>query len=251
MDLSEYRNSLSEQARTSDLLRLIPEQGRHALDVGARDGHFSVLMADRFERVTALDLSEPDIADSRIRCVRGNATDLQFCDSSFDFVFCAEVLEHIPQELLGRACREMERVASGHILIGVPYRQDIRVGRTTCYSCMERNPPWGHVNTFDEARLASLFAQCDVEVVSFVGRSNEQTNALSTALMDFAGNPYGTYDQDEPCVHCGRPLLRPPERSAAQKIATRLAFWARHATEVFAGERGNWIHMRLRKRSNA
>lgn len=115
----------------------------------------------------------------------------------------------------------------------------------------ETNPPWGHVNTFDERRLASLFADCDVEAISFVGRSNEKTNVLSAALMDLAGNPYGTYDQDEPCIHCGRPLLPPPDRSPTQRIATKLAFWSRRATEMFVSERGNWIHMRLRKRTNA
>lgn len=249
MSLADYRNSAPEQQRTSDLMRMMPSEGAHALDIGAREGHFSRLMADRFDKVTALDLTKPNIVHPKVECVEGDATGLRFPSGTFDFVFCAEVLEHIPPASLADACREIERVASGNILIGVPYKQDIRVGRTTCYSCGKGNPPWGHVNAFDERRLASLFSGCEVKAISFVGQTREQTSVLSSALMDFAGNPYGTYDQDESCIHCGRALLPPPERSLAQRIATKLALWSQRATGLFAKTRGNWIHMNLRKKS--
>lgn len=51
MDLSAYRASTSERERTNDLLRLMPNSGDIALDVGARDGHFSRLLAERFATV--------------------------------------------------------------------------------------------------------------------------------------------------------------------------------------------------------
>ncbi|MGE0769737.1 MAG: class I SAM-dependent methyltransferase [Hyphomicrobiaceae bacterium] len=247
MDLYEYRNSPSERQRTEDLLRLIPSEGRHALDIGARDGHFSLLMADRFESITALDLTQPNISHPRIQCVQGNAAQMRFPDRAFDFVFCAEVLEHIPKSLLPDVCREIERVAAGRILIGVPYKQDIRVGQTTCHACGKLNPPWGHVNSFDEQRLMKLFPHCEVETVSFVGITSERTNAVSALLMNFAGNPYGTYDQEEPCIHCGRPLLPPPKRNPAQLVATRLAFWSCRLSDLFAKPHGNWIHMVLHR----
>jgi hypothetical protein len=247
MDLTEYRASSSEQQRTADLLRLMPTKGHHALDIGARDGHFSLLMVDHFDRVTALDLDQPNISHSKIECIKGNAAEMQFSDDAFDFVFCAEVLEHVPTPILQKACQEIERVASDRILIGVPYKQDIRVGRTTCYSCGRMNPPWGHVNSFDERHIKKLFGSCEIEAISFVGASTSQTNSLSAALMDFAGNPYGTYEQEEACVHCGHRLLPPPRRNAAQLVATKLAFWSRKATELLARPRGNWIHVVLRK----
>jgi len=247
MDLTEYRASDAEQLRTTDLLHAMPQTGRHALDIGARDGHFSRLMAERFEHVTALDLTLPDIPHPRITCLKGDAADMPFADRNFDFVFCAEVLEHIPPAILPKVCLEIERVASGQVLIGVPYKQDIRVGRTTCSHCGQRNPPWGHVNSFDEARLASLFPGCRVEKVAFVGTNTAQTNFLSSSLMDYAGNPYGTYDQEEPCIYCGNSLGGPPDRNLSQRVATKLAFWSRHVTDAFAKPRGNWMHMVLRR----
>ena len=251
MSLTEYRTSSSEQLRTADLLRMMPASGQTALDVGARDGHFSLLLAERFEKVFALDLTKPAVAHPRVQCVQGNAADLEFPDSSFDFVFCAEVLEHIPPSILATVCREIERVTKGQILIGVPYKQEIRVGRTTCYSCMGKNPPWGHVNTFDERRVGDLFPASKVASISFVGTSSEQTNALSVKLMDLAGNPYGTYSQDEPCIHCGRALTPPPERNLIKKVLTKLAFWSQSATAIFAKPRGNWMHVLLSKNADA
>ena len=247
MDLSEYRASSAEQQRTADLLRLMPAAGRNALDIGARDGHFSRLMVERFEEVTALDLAELNISHPRVQCVRGDAARMPFADGSFDFVFCAEVLEHVSASALQVVCDEIERVASRRILIGVPYKQDIRVGRTTCYSCGKPNPPWGHVNSFEERRITELFRGCDVEAISTVGVNISRTNWFSAALMDFAGNPYGTYDQEEVCIHCGKRLIPPPRRNILQLIATRCAFWSRAVTELFVKPRGNWMHVVLRK----
>lgn len=245
MDLEEYRASPAEEERTADLMRLVPPKGSVALDVGARDGFFSVLLAERFERVIALDLNLPTIRHSRIECVQGNAAALDLPDASVDFVFCAEVLEHIPQDLLSRTCSELERVCRGRMLIGVPYKQDTRVGRTTCYSCMRKNPPWGHVNTFDERRLVELLGGCAVEAISFVGTTKDATNAFSCYLMDLAGNPYGTYVQAEPCVHCGQRLDRPPGRSLSQRILTKLAFWAQYPAVALAKPRAKWMHVLL------
>jgi hypothetical protein len=247
MDLTEYRDSFSEQQRTTDLLRLMPTKGRNALDIGARDGHFSRLLVDHFEEVAALDLNDMNISHPKIQCIKGNASELPFADGAFEFVFCAELLEHIPPSALHKACQETERVASRRILLGVPYKQDIRVGRTTCYSCGKSNPPWGHVNSFDERRIMKLFPHCKVEAISLIGVNSVWTNWLSAALMDFSGNPYGTYEQEEACIHCGRRLIAPRGRNLVQLVATKCAFWSSAVTGLFANPRGNWMHVALRK----
>jgi len=57
MDLSDYRASPSEQARIASLFSLMPNTIKTGLDIGARDGYISIRMAERSERVTALDLT--------------------------------------------------------------------------------------------------------------------------------------------------------------------------------------------------
>lgn len=242
-DLDAYRQSARERLRTADLLRLMPAKGEVALDVGARDGHFSRLMAERFGKVVALDLERPGFDIPGVDCVDGDVTRLGFPDGRFDFVLCAEVLEHVPTSLLPAACKELVRVCRGQLLIGVPDRQDLRVGRTTCQACGRTNPPWGHVNRFDERQLREMFPGCLVVEVSRVGSTREATNALAAWLMEKAGNPYGTYSQDEPCVHCGSALGEPPHRSPFQKVLTRVAFWAQAVTAPLARPRANWVHV--------
>ncbi len=247
MDLSGYRASSSERERTADLLRHMPTKGRNALDIGARDGHFSLLMADRFDEVTALDLTEPMVSHPKVRCVKGDAAEISVADDSYNFVLCAEVLEHIPPPTLQKVCQEMERVCSHQILIGVPYKQDTRVDRTTCYTCGKPNPPWGHVNSFDEQRILNLFCRFELDAISFVGINRSRSNWLATALMDFAGNPYGTYGQGEACIHCGHRLIEPPLPNPVQRAAAKGAHWSRWITELLVRPRGNWMHILLRK----
>ncbi|WP_052093496.1 class I SAM-dependent methyltransferase [Colwellia psychrerythraea] len=248
MDLTKYRESDSEKIRTEDLMRLITGRGNTALDIGARDGHFSKLLTEKYKNVIALDLEKPTMHHPNIMCVQGDVTNLGFFDNSNDLVFCAEVLEHIPVPLLYKACSEISRVSKEYLLIGVPYKQDIRVGRTTCYTCGKKNPPWGHVNSFDENRLAKLFPKFNICEVSFIGKSVTHTNIVSSALMDFAGNPYGTYNQEEPCIHCNNRMLPPPfERSFLQKVSTRLAFYINNIQKPFLREHGNWIHILFKK----
>ena len=136
VDLIRYRETESERLRTADLVHLIPLGGEDALDVGARDGHFSKVLSQHVERVTALDLEMPNISHPQVRCVPGDVTALAFDNGVFDLVVCTEVLEHIPTEMLQRACSELARVSRRYVLVGVPFKQDIRAGRTTCAACL-------------------------------------------------------------------------------------------------------------------
>ncbi|MBK8535864.1 MAG: class I SAM-dependent methyltransferase [Candidatus Competibacteraceae bacterium] len=179
----------------------------------------------------------------RILPVKGDATYLEFPDNHFDVVLCAEVLEHIPSPGLEQACVEIARVARGAVIIGVPFRQDIRSGRTTCQVCHRPNPPCGHVNSFDENRLHELFSGLSWVRSSFVGMSSDRTNRLSALLLDYAGNPFGTYEQDECCVHCRQPIGLPQTRSLLKRIATRLTFTLNTVQIFFVKPHPNWIHV--------
>jgi len=247
VEMAAYRNTPLEQERISDLMNIIPKGKDSVLDVGARDGYLSRLLTEHFTSVTALDLEKPSIAHDRITCVEGNVTRLKLASGSFDVVLCVEVLEHIPGKGLEQACRELSRVAKSHVVIGAPCRQDTRLGRTTCQSCGRSNPPWGHVNVFDERRLTELFLPLRKVGVTFVGSSRSQTNALSSWLMDVAGNPWGTYDQEEVCIYCGQEIGKPAERNLAQKLCSRLAFSLNAEQARFISARPNWIHMVFNK----
>jgi len=248
VDLKTYRAKPAEVERVASLLALVPSKQHTVLDVGARDGYLSIRLAEQGLSVTALDLQVPEVRHDLVSCVRGDVTALQFPDGAFDVVLCAEVLEHLRPETLPAACSELARVALNHVIIGVPYRQDTRVGQTRCVACGRRNPPWGHLNVFDRGSVKRLFPRLTAARIEFVGATEERTNFASSWLMDLAGNPYGTYDQDEPCVHCGARLQPPPPRTLLQKAASRLAVTLDRAQRRLTPVRPNWMHVLLRKR---
>ena len=242
MDIDAYRAHPREQVRITSLLEMVPENVATVLDVGARDGYLSRKLADRGLVVTALDLTRPAFNDPRIACIQGDATALRLPDRAFDLVLCAEVLEHVPVPGLQQACRELQRVASHYILVGVPYQQDIRVGRLTCHACGGVSPPWGHVNQFNKESLQALFADSIAQRIELVGERGPDTNALSTRLMDWAGNPWASYGQDEPCVHCGDRFLPPPPPTLKDRVLARVSLEVGRLRGRQHSQKGNWIH---------
>lgn len=241
--VAEFRHAPREQARIAALFRLIPERGGSALDIGARDGYLSLRLAERYDNVTAFDLEKPAFVPPSLAWVVGNAAHLPFPDRAFDLVMCVEVLEHIPERFLRKVCAELTRVTRRNLIIGVPYDQDLRLGRTTCRVCGGKNPPYGHVNVFNELNLEMLFPQLRAEKTELVGDSQERTNGVSALLNDWAKNPFGTYDQDEPCIHCGAKLVRPARRSIPHRAFASAATHLQRAQVALIGRRANWMHV--------
>ncbi len=250
MSNKDIRLTAKEIARTEDLIRLIPSVSGRALDIGTRDGHFSRLLSKYFDSVVALDLSLPSFQHPKIRCVKGDVTNLDFEDNSFEFVFCAEVLEHIPGKMLTKACEELSRVAREYLLIGVPYDQDLRIGQTTCGVCGQINPPWGHVNSFDETKLKSLFPGFDPEQISFVGQTKEKTNGISVCLLDLVGNPYGTYVQEEVCIACNQKVIFSSPKPLGYKLLAKVAILLQKIQmNISPQEKPLWIHVLFKKKN--
>jgi len=243
MDLHTYRQREVERHRASDLLRLVPPHAVSILDAGARDGHLSGLLANRVPRVVALDLLRPAAGPVETTWICGDLAALPFADASFDVVVCAEVLEHLNGAGLVSACAEIRRVARRTVVVGVPFEQDLRIGRTTCRACGHHNPPYGHVNRFTVEWLSRLFLPFLPTEVSYVGSTREITNGLSSFLMDLAGNPWGTYDQAEPCVHCGAKLSSPGRRSILQRALAKAALVLNELQTHFRRADPAWVHV--------
>ena len=240
--LEEYRANAQETERERSLLKLLGS-GETALDIGTLDGYYARHIQQRYRSVVAFDLEDRQIPGCQN--VAGDVRKMTFADNSFDLVFCAEVLEHVPG--VEQAAAEIVRVCRKRAVIGVPYKQDIRVGRVTCATCGKIAPPWGHVNSFDEDRLKSLFAGMEVESIDFVGENRSRTTGLATALMDMGGNPWGVYSHQF-CMHCSAALQAPPSRTFAQKVLSAIAFKMNQARDVFTKTHGNWIHIAFVKR---
>lgn len=219
------------------------------LDIGARDGHIARLLATRFRSVVAMDIVKPAFTAPGVALLQADATQLPFADGSIDTVLCSEVLEHIPPALLARAAREIARVVKHDVVIGVPYRQDTRVGETTCSACGAFNPPYGHVNRFEDDSLDRLFSGLDVVQKEYVWVDVKQrTTWIVAKLLRQAGNPWGTYGQEERCIRCAAQLTRRPRRTLIARGCGALAIALQRVYGLFSRRReAHWLHVRLAK----
>lgn len=96
----------------------LPEHGRRALDAGCGSGRFTVLLAERFEQVVGIDISEPLIEIARQKRSRPNleyrVQDLRtFNDpAGFDLIFSSTTLHHIPE--LSTTLERLRRLLRPH-----------------------------------------------------------------------------------------------------------------------------------------
>jgi SAM-dependent methyltransferase len=106
------------------LLTQLPKHGSRALDAGCGSGRHAVALAERFDQVVGIDISEPliDIARERRspQNVRYQVSDLMnFADpDGFDLVFSSTTLHHLPDlEPALRHLRGLVRAGGRVVLI--------------------------------------------------------------------------------------------------------------------------------------
>ncbi len=140
--------------------------GMRVLDVGSGRGWFSLAAAKLGAEVTALDLSEENLArikaaDSKIETVFGDAGAIPEL-AKFDLIVALEVLEHLvePEQAL-RSIRERLK-PDGTLLVTVPYKEVIRY--SLCVHCNRKTPVNAHLHSFDRESLSAILVKSGFRV---------------------------------------------------------------------------------------
>jgi SAM-dependent methyltransferase len=158
-----FRGSLP---RLEYLVRRVSREGR-VLNIGAGTGLFEELALEKGLDVYSLDPNERIVSAIRSRlemkekAVVGYVQDIPFESGFFQTVVVSEVLEHLGERELEKALEEIHRVLErgGRILGTVPARENLREQLVVCPKCGERFHRWGHVQSFDTARVMILFSE--------------------------------------------------------------------------------------------
>ena len=101
-DLDLLAELAGDELVSSWLESVLPPTGWHAIDLGCGPGRHAVLLAGRFERVDAIDLSGPMIELARARRARPNISylqgDLRQAGQAghYGLVLCVRTLHHVP-----------------------------------------------------------------------------------------------------------------------------------------------------------
>jgi len=121
--------------------------GKRVLDVGAGSGALINLIPN------AIGL---DLAPKHPKIIEGDISNIPFSDDSFDTIFATEILEHLDDGILNKGLDEIFRVlrgGGGHLIITVPYKEDLRQNMVVCPKCGAKFHRVGHMQVFDEKRM--------------------------------------------------------------------------------------------------
>jgi 2-polyprenyl-3-methyl-5-hydroxy-6-metoxy-1,4-benzoquinol methylase len=137
------------------------------LNVGVGSGLFEESAIKRGLDIYSLDPSEGainrlgDQLGLQGKAQVGHLQLIPFDNEMFDAVVASEVLEHLSDEALETALSEIHRVlARGGLLIGtVPAREDLSEQFVVCPHCGEKFHRWGHLQSFDAARMRGLLSK--------------------------------------------------------------------------------------------
>jgi SAM-dependent methyltransferase len=131
--LSRRRYRSSEEYRTFQLFQAsllitylqsngLVFQGKQVLDVGCSTGAYSQLFTQEGASVHSLDIEVHPMLATGVRgsMVVGDALELPIANDQFDFVFCASLIEHVPDpgHLLGELYRVLR--TGGRCYVGFP-----------------------------------------------------------------------------------------------------------------------------------
>jgi SAM-dependent methyltransferase len=136
-------------------------EGSRVLNVGIGAGALEALALRKDIDIHALDPSEAAVAALRERlglgdkAACGRVEAAPFKAASFDAIVMSEVLEHLDDATLAAALAEARRLLlpQGRLLITVPHDERLADGEVVCPCCGNHFHRWGHVRSFDRARL--------------------------------------------------------------------------------------------------
>lgn len=130
----KYRMGKKRLLRAEEILRELPTRG-DLLDVGAGRGELREAAERAGFYYAGID-PVPYLASARV--YTAIATDLPFANASFEVVCCLDVLEHLVEEDIRPALREMRRVSRGTVFLtasetpsfyGAPDGKDLHISK--------------------------------------------------------------------------------------------------------------------------
>ena len=145
--------------RVKKVLELIPQDSTSLLDVGCGNGilcNQAQIQIRTLKRIVGFDQSLEALKQVKTEKKVGDMTNLPLNDKEFDTVCCLEVLEHMPSNIFFKILQELTRVAKHHIIITVPYKENLSENTLECPNCKELFHRYLHVQSFNSDRLKNL-----------------------------------------------------------------------------------------------
>lgn len=154
----EHEGDYAGDITSPEIIRLSKKYiGKRVLDVGAGSG----ALIDLIPSAVGIDL-----VSKHPKMVKGDISNMPVKDDSFDTIFATEIIEHLDDETLNNGLTEICRILKeGHLVITVPYNEDMKQNMVVCPKCGAKFHRWGHVQVFDEKRMREMLERSGFEIV--------------------------------------------------------------------------------------
>lgn len=173
----EEKPTPSERTRIEDTAALVPDDCRSVVDVGC--GRGEILRRLRTPLRVGTDFARRALRHVGTPVLRSSIFELPFRTGSFDTVICAETLEHLDPARLADAARELRRVAKRHVIVTVPWEENLLLRSHRCPKCRTVFHVDGHRSSFRAEDLQALFP----DAKGFVVRGSWRVRPWSRTLL--------------------------------------------------------------------
>lgn len=166
------------------------------LDIGFGDGTLLEILYDKGYQCYGLDFAEENvnltkkIFDDKRKKIQLMTSDIQnipLSDKFIDVVVASEVIEHLDDETLKNGLKEICRILKpgGHIIITVPYEEDLTADLTACPHCGAVFHRWGHQQSYTKTKLESLLIAASFNNINIRGVNFKDANLNLFGKIDW------------------------------------------------------------------
>lgn len=143
-----------------------PRNPNRILDVGCGNAWVAELFCSSANEVVSMDISHTNVGKALEKFpyknhsgVVADVLNLPFRENSFDCIIASEIIEHVvhPNHFVENLIRILK--PGGVLLVTTPYKEKLQYN--LCIHCNKLTPRHAHIHSFDENKLAGLYAEKD------------------------------------------------------------------------------------------
>ncbi len=144
------------------IINQVPGSARVILDIGCGGTWVAAAFLPKGRQVISMDISSINPAKALEKYPQENhaaiiadAFNLPFKNESLDCIIASEVIEHVinPRKFVESVLQKLK--PGGKLILMTPYNEKIRYH--LCVHCNQPTPQNGHLHSFDETKILSLF----------------------------------------------------------------------------------------------
>lgn len=115
---------------------------------------------------------------------------IPFTDNSFELVICLQVLEHLNPQDYSNSLLEIQRLSIKHVIIGVPYKENLDALTVLCSKCGFKSHAYGHLRGFLQSDMDNLLSDFELKKLILTGVIQRRNSKLGVFFEQKLANLY-------------------------------------------------------------